>query len=476
VSQNIGNQDTICAPASPSGRGAVSALRISGPKAYSLLAELFQGRSPSLTPRRALYGFIQDHERTYDEVIAIYYPGPRSYTAEDMVEIFCHGNPVIVRDILDLLVRHGARPAEPGEFTERAFANGRIDLTQAEAVDSLIRAHGSQEYRIWLKQAGGVFRRTIEAMRGELIELTADIEAEIDFDEGHVFAPYQRKVELVQSILQRIQKILEHGRLGQKISHGFDIALVGKPNVGKSSLMNLLLNQERAIVSQTPGTTRDVISEELEIQGLSFRFHDTAGIRDLDSAHGQNSPAPAPFEHGHEAIEAQGIQRSKETLQKAHLALLLFDAASPFGAQDQSLLDFARDQGTELLFVFNKVDLIEPHTQEKWREFLPDKPLVFLSATQGTGLAELEQALTKQLRIPSFGEDDTLILHQRVQNHLQNIQESLEEFLHLARLEQPQEIQAHALRQALDEMGAITGGIHTEDILGSIFGRFCIGK
>lgn len=459
------NQDTICAPASPAGRGALSALRVSGPRAHALLTSIFQGPT-AIRPRRALYGFIQDQERTYDEVIAIYYPGPRSYTAEDMVEIFCHGNPVIVRDLLKLLQGRGARLAEPGEFTERAFANGRIDLTQAEAVDSLIRAHSSQEYRIWLNQAGGVFRRTIDAMRQELIELTADIEAEIDFEEGHVFAPDQTKIDLARSIRQRTQQILDHGRLGQKISHGFDIALVGKPNVGKSSLMNLLLNQERAIVSQTPGTTRDVISEQLEIQGLSFRFHDTAGIREIADHAAQ----------GHEAIEAQGIQRSKETLQKAHLVLLIFDAGSPLTTEDRHLMDFARDNGNQILFALNKVDLLRPNEPDKWRELLPHEHLIFISATQGTGLAELEQAFIDRLQLPSFDTEDTLILHQRVQNHLHQLQESLEEFLHLVHQKQPQEIQAHALRQAIDEMGAITGGIHTEDILASIFGRFCIGK
>lgn len=453
-------KDTIFAAATPPGRGAVSMVRISGPSTFSVLEKIFKPhKKQTIKTHQAVYGKIRDQKgRNIDEVILLVFKSPHSFSTEDTAEIYCHGNPLIINEIYRLLESLNLRPAANGEFTERAFLGGRIDLTQAEAIDSLIRARSRKEYQIWLKQAGGYFQNKVDDLREKLIDLLADIEAEIDFvEEGEVFAQQSEKQKLAGSIINYVQEILAHGRLGEKIQEGFRIAIVGKPNVGKSSIMNLLLNQERSIVTDIPGTTRDIIQESLHIGGSVFNFIDTAGIRETT-----------------EQIEKIGIERSHASMEEAHLILFVIDAEQGFAKEDEKI--YKKIVQFPHLFLVNKVDRVNKEKINILPSTLYGKEHILFSAKEGTGLKKLEERLLHLANWQDGELDDIVIIHSRVKNLLEKIETQLQEFLNLSESEAPQEIQAIPLREAIHSLGEITGQIGSEEILSSIFRRFCIGK
>jgi tRNA modification GTPase len=468
--------ETICAPATPPGRGAVSMVRISGPLTLHILREIFSQNPkkvyqtknkpakkkslPNFEKKKALLGEIHQDGKIIDQVILIFFAAPHSYTTEDLAEIHCHGNPIIVRQIIELLIQKGARPARKGEFTERAFLGGRIDLTQAEAIDSLIRAHSKKEAQIWLRQAGGYFRQRVESLRQRLIDLLADIEAEIDFlEEEEIFISQQEKEKRAGLVLSEIHEILSHGRLGSNIEEGFKIAIIGKPNVGKSSLMNLILNRERSIISHIPGTTRDVVSETVEIGDLAFRFYDTAGLRDsLDT------------------IETIGIAKTRETIAKADFCLFLIDYAAGIQQEDLQIFAYLNENKKSFMIIANKMDLISKLDTSNLTQLLPARDFILFSVNQGMGLDKLEKVLLSLPGSEEPEEEEMMIIQERISALLLKIQSLLHEFISLCAPRTPQEIQAIPLREAIHCLEEITGRISVEDILDSIFGRFCIGK
>ncbi len=471
--------DTICAPATPHGRGAVSLIRISGSKTQYLLEKIFQPRQQKkIKPWQAIYGHLVKENKILDEVIVLFFAKPHSYTTQDMAEIYCHGNPIIVRQILEYLLLLGARMAKPGEFTEQAYWGGRIDLTQAEAVHSLISAHSEKELELWLQNTNGFFRDVINQLRQKMIDFMGDVEAEIDFgsddsdEETQPTSSHKNKITMLQNIVQEIENLLTSGRLGQNIQNGFQVAIIGRPNVGKSSLMNALLNQDRSIVSAMPGTTRDIISENIEINGFMFRFFDTAGIREL--AETQNFATTSLQVD----IESLGINKTKKLLEQVDLLLILMDAVSGFVPQDLDLLADLPDKPR--LYTINKIDQGEYLDIDYWQKHIhkigkSKNQIAFISALESKGLDDLESKMTAAAGYNDIP-DDTLLMQERVRDLLTQIIAELHELDQLIRENNPPEILAIPLRQCIEYIGSITGQIHNEEILGSIFRRFCIGK
>lgn len=457
--------DTICALATPKGRGSVGMIRISGCNTEQVIKKIFSPHSSKINlaktnipHREAILGRIHDNNTVLDQVILVFYQGPASYTTEDMAEIFCHGNPVIAREILELLIRHNVKPAKAGEFTERAFLGGRIDLTQAEAIDSIIKANSKKEVGIWLKHLDGTFKDRIEGLRQRLIDLLADIEAEIDFvEEEEIFASSESKIGLANEILSHLEHILKFGRLGSQVEEGFKVAIIGKPNVGKSSLMNLLLNRDRSIISNIPGTTRDVITETIEIGEIAFRFYDTAGLRESS-----------------DTLESIGIQKTREALKESEYCLFLIDALTGFDKEDQLILELLKNKN--FYYVINKIDLAERASKTNWQDLLGSNRYILFSAKTGYGLDQLESILKSIPAWENEDENELLIIHERIKFLLLNIKLLLAEFLDTVKKDSPQEIQSIPLREAIRCMGEVTGKIIVEDILDSIFRRFCIGK
>ncbi len=435
-------------------------IRISGSRTREILTQIFSVTKIEI--RKATYGHILGPKGKIDDVILVFYGAKRSFTTEDMAEIFCHGNPVIVREIIDLLTSLGVRPAEKGEFTERAFLGGRIDLTQAEAVDALIRAQSRSEYRIWLKQSSGFFREKIYSLRERMIDLLADIEAEIDFaDAEEVFVRLEEKVDYAGEINEFVQKILRYGRLGDKIREGVQVVIAGEPNVGKSSIMNLLLNEERSIVTDIPGTTRDIVSGSIEIGAHIFFLMDTAGLRE-----------------SLEPVEKIGIERTFSALERADVVLYVVDGSQVI---DSSLNRMSANfHQKRHIILINKMDLVleDQHSsiRDTFQTMFPGTTFIFFSATSGMGIPELERFLSETAELPEEDREEIVMVQERVKNLLLLIQEKVDEFINLSQNQSPQEIQAIPLREAIQYLGEISGRIGNEEILGSIFRRFCIGK
>ncbi len=462
TSQSI-DDSTIAAIATPPGPGGIGIIRISGSESLPILNKIFSvhnSKTP-ITSHRLIYGWITNPQtkQPVDEVLVVFMRAPKTYTREDIVEIHCHGSYLVLQKILSLIVSLGAELANPGEFTKRAFLNGRIDLTQAEAVIELLQAKTHEGLDMAMSQLGGGLRDIIAQIRHSLISLRAIIEVAIDFpdDDVEIINPEAMTNQLEKDIISPLQRLINSANHGKIFREGISVIILGKPNVGKSSLLNALLREDRAIVTEIPGTTRDTIEECLDIKGLPVQVIDTAGIRD-----------------NAEEVEEIGIQRAREKLSEADLVLMLCDGSQPITNEDTDL--YKSIQNKPLLLVVNKIDVASPN-RESFSESFPDATQVFLSAKTHEGLADLEDTLFTTVT----GEADWDPGHECVPNVRQH--RALEGALNAAKrlnegltINLPPDLLAIELQTALDQLGDIIGETTTEDILDLIFEQFCIGK
>jgi tRNA modification GTPase len=446
--------DTIAAISTPPGRGGIGIVRVSGPQARAIveLVLRFPDGPPAWKPRFAALASLPDSDgQAVDQVVTTYFAAPRSYTAEDVVEIACHGSPVVLRYALQRLCQAGARLAEPGEFTLRAYVNGRIDLPQAEAIRDLIEATTLYQARIAARQAEGSVSRRLKPVKEQLLELIALLEAGIDFAEDDIsVAPAEeilRRLDPIQAAVAALAASFAYGKL---VHEGFTLAIVGRPNVGKSSLFNRLLEQDRAIVTAIPGTTRDVVSETASLGGIPVKLLDTAGIR-----------------HGQDMVESLGIERSYQAMADADLTLVVVDASQSLTVEDETLIERARSTGKALV-ASNKSDL-DPRVE------LPDALPV--SALTGAGIDELRLAVVKKIA-PHGGleQEGGFITSLRHEQLLQESGEALTQARTATTVGIPHEMLLLDLYAALRPIDAITGATTADDILNRIFSTFCIGK
>jgi tRNA modification GTPase len=452
--------DTICAPSTPPINSSIAVIRVSGPGSLRVLASCFS-RPDRLEPRRAVYGSIIDGGAVVDDVVAVYYRAPRSFTGEEMAEVSCHGNPIIVKKILDLFTSRGARLAEAGEFSRRAFLNGKIDLTEAEAINHIIRARGEWEIRAALDQMHGSLRGRLAGIREKLIVMKADIECGIDFaDEDIEFISGPEAAARLAEIEGDLRDIHRRCTVGGKISHGIDLPIVGKPNVGKSSILNLELNAERAIVSEIPGTTRDLIRETVQFGGIHVNLFDTAGIAEPGCV-----------------IEEMGMKLSRRKIDESSMVLAVFDAAAGVDAGDREIVD--RVKGKPCFFLANKIDLLSPDERSRRLAEIGNMagcPAIPFSAKTGEGMERLEKEIVEKLRSEFVEYRSFYIADIRITQLLEKSFEIIEKFRELLAAKEPPEITAFELQGLIDTLAGITGEISPDDVLDSIFSRFCIGK
>ncbi len=450
--------ETIVALATGVGGTAIGVLRLSGSQALDIVLKHWRFRGQTrIRPRYAHLGQLWDGESPLDEGVLIYYPGPHSYTGEDVVELSLHGSPYILRRALTLFQESGARLAQPGEFTLRAYLNGKLALDQAEAVASLIAAQSQAAHRLALSQLRGEYYHQIRQFRQQLIDYLALLELEMDFSEEDVeFASRARLMTLLQALSAEVARLLGSYRMGQAVREGIPIAILGKPNAGKSTLLNALVGESRAIVSAIPGTTRDTIEERIFLGGYELRLIDTAGLR--------ADPA--------DEIEAEGVRRAREKLREAFLVLYVFEAPS---YQDRATLQQQAAQllgevAAPILYVANKRDLVQDR-DPIWNA----SDVILISAQRGEGLRTLQQRIIDVLEAHGAS-SEVLLSVQRHHTILLEAQSGIQEALTLLRDGLGTELVAQALRRASRAIGEITGEITPDDILGSIFSRFCIGK
>ena len=449
--------DTIVALATPQGSGALGIIRVSGPKTFSIVSGLFKGKDLTQQKTHTIhFGVMHYQEENIDEVVVSLFKNPKSYTGEDVIEISCHGSAYIQQRLLQVLIDAGARMARPGEFTERAFFNGKMDLTQAEAVADLIASNSRAAQQTALKQLRGGFSEDLQKLREELINFAALIELELDFSEEDVeFADRGRFLELIRQIKSATKSLIDSFRLGNVIKNGVRVAIIGRPNAGKSTLLNALLNEDRAIVSDIAGTTRDTIEETLNINGIIFRLIDTAGIR----------------EHSSDHIENLGIERSKSNAEGAHIILYLLDRTS----QDDTELEWMAAFKDKTIKVFNKIDVVgeqvlDAHLDNHCRP-------VNISAKQKIGIDTLKQLMYDRAVGEQLETENTIVTNARHHAILLKIAESLEDIEYGMDNQLTGDLLAIDIRRCLHFLGEITGKIEVDrDILGTIFGKFCIGK
>jgi tRNA modification GTPase len=451
--------DTIIALSTGQGVAAISVIRLSGPRAIELTEHVFKGTILSRVKTHTLhYGRIIDEEGHHlDDVVVGIYRGPKSYTSEDVVEISCHGSPYIIKEIMALLIRQGARPADAGEFTMRAFLNGRMDLSQAEAVADLIASQTRASHDLAVQQMRGGVSSEIKVLRQKLLDFVSLIELELDFGEEDVeFANRDTLKKLVEEIITLTSRLKETFHIGNAIKEGIPTVIAGRPNAGKSTLLNKLLQEERAIVSDIPGTTRDTIEEILVIDGIQFRLVDTAGIREA-----------------HDEIEAMGIGRTMEKIGQAAILVYVFDITSLSPTDVATDVATIQPQNAKVILAANKMDLNPYANAEEWK--IDDYPIVPLSAANNMNIPFLIEVLGESVKkdIPA---DLPMISSARHYHALDRTQARLNEVLAGLASGITHDFLAQDIRQALYHLSEITGEISTEDVLGNIFGHFCIGK
>jgi tRNA modification GTPase len=447
---------TICAPATPPVPSPIAIIRISGPDSLRAALAFFR-TSSRIKPRYAYYGTFFCGGADLDDVVLIYYEGPASFTGEDMVEIFCHGNPLIVRRIINLLASAGVTHAQPGEFSKRAFLNGKTDLTGAEAINHIICAKSDWEIETSIRQMHGSFRKAVEGLRAELVQLKADVEAMIDFSEEEItFVSVKELLSSSEGISTMIKNLASRCRTGEKLSHGLDITIAGRTNVGKSSLLNLIVNSERAIVSDIPGTTRDVIREHLQIDGIAINLHDTAGL---------GSPG--------DEIEKIGMEKSRNKIDAASLVLLVIDACAGINDADLELID--EISPLKRICVINKIDLVP---EDECRLILSqiEGRSVLISAKTGDGLEVLKRSVRDALFEEFADIESSFVADLRIIKLLESARAGMEAFSVLVNEKSSPEILAFELERVNDHLSEITGEISPDSVLDSIFSRFCIGK
>ncbi|MCX6327756.1 MAG: tRNA uridine-5-carboxymethylaminomethyl(34) synthesis GTPase MnmE [Bacteroidia bacterium] len=463
-------EETICAPASAVG-GAIAVIRISGSQCFSICEKIFipLDKSIKLIDQKGftiVFGDIRSGEEIIDEVLVSVFRAPHSYTGENSVEISCHASPYIVKRILELLIINGAMSAKPGEFTQRAFFNGRIDLSQAEAVADIIASTTRSAHKLAINQMRGGFSLEIGRLRYELLNFASLIELELDFGEEDVeFADRKELKSIITSVKELADRLADSFLLGNVVKNGIPVAIVGKPNSGKSTLLNALLMEEKAIVSEIPGTTRDTIEDTIVIDGIEYRFIDTAGLHDTT-----------------DVIEALGIKKTYEKISQASVILLIdeiSDSAESINKRARAIREMIRDSEKRLFILINKIDQASPDRQSQIAEkiSLEEKDtLLFISAKEKSGLDDLRLKLSEVVVKERLSSDDVIITNIRHYETLLRVSESLERVITGLDNQIPEDLIAIDIRQAIHYLGEITGQITSDEILGNIFKNFCVGK
>jgi tRNA modification GTPase len=456
----LGWDDTIVAIATPPGVGAIGVIRLSGGMSFSIISRIFPSKDLSHQPANTLHvGYLKEGDTILDEVVVSIFKTPASYTGEDVIEISCHGSPYVQQQVIDALIRNGARLAKAGEFTQRAFLNGKLDLTQAEAVADLISSNTSASQNAALKNMRGGFSQILKAMREKLIQFSALIELELDFSEEDVeFADRQKFMDLVLDIDSTVKNLLESFKLGNVIKNGVTVAIVGNPNAGKSTLLNTFLNEYRAIVSEIAGTTRDTIEEIININGILFRLIDTAGIR----------------ENSDDIIENMGVLKSKEKIQEANIVLYLFDINSTSDSELAALLQDTRNQNANVIPVANKTDCANAAVIKNKKERFPET--TFISAKLNSGIELLREKLYNTVVDESVLSENIILTNARHYVALSEVQASLNEIRKGIENKITSDFLSLDIRRCLHYLGEITGEISNDDMLDYIFSTFCIGK
>ncbi|MGB1004034.1 MAG: tRNA uridine-5-carboxymethylaminomethyl(34) synthesis GTPase MnmE [Salibacteraceae bacterium] len=455
--------ETICALSTPNGIGAIAMIRLSGADTFAIMQKMFRKDLIQKESHTAHFGLIKDGDKLVDEVVAVIYKNPKSFTGEDMVEISCHASPFIVQEILRLLLKNGCRMAKEGEFSLRAYLNGKVDLSQAEAIADLIASENKASHEMAMNQMRGGFAKVINGLREELIHFASMIELELDFGEEDVeFADRTQLVDLVAKILVEIRRLSGSFALGNVLKNGVPVSIVGEPNVGKSTLLNQFLNEDRAIVSNIAGTTRDVIEDTVTYDGIEFRFIDTAGIRETD-----------------DEIESIGIEKAFEKVKQASIILYMIDAAHTnlnYANSELAKVREAMGEGKELIVVINKVDTVKEVDVAQFQTALNHQQIVLLSAKESTGLDELKEILVQYVQKQGNVTGQVIVSNARHYEALNQADEALERVKYSLKNNIPTDLVAMDIRQCLHHLGDITGNINTEDLLDSIFSNFCIGK
>lgn len=458
-------EGTIAAIATAQGEASIGIIRISGEKALEIATKIFRSERKknfnNAEPRKMYYGSIIDPEsnQIVDEVLVVYMKAPFTYTKEDVVEINCHGGIVPIRRILELILRHGARPAEAGEFTKRAFLNGRIDLSQAEAVMDLVSAKTEKGFDIAMSQLEGTLSKEIKSMKDEVVEILAHIEVSIDFAEEDIdkiaLNYLKNKCESIETKLKQLIKTAETGKI---IKEGIKTVIVGKPNVGKSSLMNALLKENRAIVTEVPGTTRDAIEEQLIVKGFLLKIVDTAGIRETENI-----------------VEKIGIERTKELFNKADLVIFMIDSSKKLTSEDMQIIDLIKNR--ESLVIINKTDLETKIDFLMVKKLLGEKRIIKTSLKENNGVEKIEEYIVDMIYKGEVKTNDDIVLtNARHKNALERALTSIGEALESINREMALDFIEVDIRIVWESLGEITGETIREDVIDHIFSNFCVGK
>jgi len=464
---NIPNNDTICALATPAGVSAIGVIRLSGVKAIIICEKVFSAPSSSAKGKKKLsaqkthtihYGTIKDGKKIIDEVLVSIFKNPHSYTGEDLVEVSCHGSAFVQQELIQLFIKKGARIAKPGEFTLRAFLNGKLDLSQAEAVADLIASNSEASHKIAMQQMRGGFSQEIKQLRQQLVNFASLIELELDFSEEDVeFANRKDLKKLLEKMQNVLDGLIKSFAVGNVIKNGIPVAIIGEPNVGKSTLLNVLLNEERAIVSEIPGTTRDAIEDTIVLNGIAFRFIDTAGIRATT-----------------DTIETIGIAKTYEKIGQAAMVLYLFDSVKASVDKINTAISKLHHSNGQVTIIINKTDKGDfKKIQQKFRSF---KNIVFISAKNKQNIHLLTDKLSDFVNIKNLSNNEVIITNSRHYEALTKSLEAIDSVYSGLTKSITGDLLAIDIRTALHHLGEITGEITTDEILGNIFSKFCIGK
>jgi len=455
-------KDTICAISTPAGIGAIAVVRASGDEAFEKLTPLFPNINlNSLPPQSAKFTQIFDNNQVIDQVVVLKFAAPHSYTGENMVEISCHGSLYIQKKILELMIEQGCRMAQPGEFTQRAFLNGKLDLPQAEAVADLIDSQSESTHKLAINQLKGSFSKKLNSLREQLVQLGSLLELELDFSEEEVeFANREELNRLLDELGTETDRLLHSFKVGNALKTGIPVAIVGQPNVGKSTLLNTLLQHDRAIVSPIPGTTRDTVEDTFVINGTPFRFIDTAGIRQAD-----------------DSLESIGIERTFQAIDQASIIFYMVDASrSYFASVKAEVEEFKASTDLtdkQLLIIANKIDELKtlPEHYKDWH----DMDIIFISAKRQVNIGDIENRLVEYIQQHHI-QDVSLLTNERHYALLSDMRTAIGRIRQGLADEIPTDLLAEDVRIALYDIGSLTGTISTDELLDNIFGKFCIGK
>lgn len=450
---------TVAAIATPKGEGGIGIIRISGDKSFDILDKIFKlNKGNEIGNYRLRYGYIHDNDKIIDEAMVVRMKAPRSYTAEDVVEINCHGGYLITQRVLELVLKNGAILAPRGEFTKRAFINGRIDLSQAEAVIDIIDGKSEKSLDISIKNLRGDLRDMIQDFKKTLLDITAHVNVVLDYPEEGIDDPIPDNLLIdLKNVYNKANKLIASYDKGKLIKNGIKTAIVGKPNVGKSTLLNSLLREERAIVTNIAGTTRDTIEETINIKGIPLILVDTAGIRKTD-----------------DVVESIGVKKSKEIIEKADLVLMILDSSEEFSKEDKEIIDFIKNNNKKVIYLLNKIDL----NRKINISYIQNDNIIEISAMNNIGIEDMEENLYKFItenEVNDTGEKH-ILTNIRHKTALEKTKYAIENIFNTIEIGLPLDLISVDLKEALDSLSEITGEITSEDILDHIFGNFCVGK